>query len=121
MFIYYNVNPEGKKVSDCVIRAISLASGLPYRIIEDKLYYSSKLLECDMFCLNCYSFLLDDYFKYPRINARGMTVREFSQIYKKGVYLVRMKGHISVIWDSNIIDIWDCSNEIITDCWKTKE
>ena len=121
MFIYHNQNPKGLRVSDCVIRAISLASGIDYNTIWKKLYYCGKLLDCDPFCLNCYSFLLNDYFKYPKVNAKNLTIKEFSETHPKGIYLVRVSSHISVVYDSNIIDIWDCSNEIITDCWKTKE
>ena len=29
-WVYYNVNPLGERLPDCVIRAISLAANIPY-------------------------------------------------------------------------------------------
>lgn len=121
MFVYYNANPSKKHTGDCVVRAISVATNIPYKIIENKLYYTGKLLECDPLCLNCYTFLLDKYFNFPKVYAKGLTIKEFADIHSKGIYLVRVKGHLSVVYDSRIIDIWDCSDEIITDAWQTGE
>ena len=37
-YIFFNNNPEKLIENDCVTRSISLASGLPYEAIEEKLY-----------------------------------------------------------------------------------
>lgn len=34
MFINYNANPSGKATGDCVIRAISTVTGLPWRTVH---------------------------------------------------------------------------------------
>lgn len=117
-FIYYNINPDGQKASDCVTRAISLGSGLDYPVVRRKLYHSAKLFDCDKLNVDCYCHLLEDVLKFPQVNTLGMKVGEFADINPYGIYLVRMDGHISTIWGGNVIDIWDCRGHEITHAWK---
>ena len=119
-YIYYNVNPEGERKNDCVTRAISLASGYSYPCIRKKLFHIAKLLNCDKLCVCCYRHLLDDIFKYKRINCDGYTVGEFADKYPQGKYLVRMGGHISTIIDNCVYDIFDCRDLWLTDAWEVK-
>ena len=37
MFRYYNANPRGRKVNDCTVRAISLATGTTWDETYEKL------------------------------------------------------------------------------------
>ena len=119
-FIYYNINPDGNRASDCVTRAISLGSGLDYSVVRRKLYHSSKLFDCEKLNVDCYAHLLQDVFKFPQVNTYGMTVGEFADNHPYGIYLVRMNGHISTIWEGDVIDIWDCRDSYITNAWKIK-
>ena len=117
MFRYLNLNPLDLEESDCVTRAIALASGYSYAEVQDKLYYISQLLECERLCVCCYQHLLSDVFKYDKVYCQGMTVAEFAELHPDGIYLIRMDGHLSVLVNGKIHDIWDCSNEILTDVW----
>lgn len=119
-FVYYNINPDGEKASDCVTRAISLGTGLDYTTIRRKLYHSAKLFDCDKLNVDCYAHLLEDVFKFPKVNTYGMTVGEFADNHPYGIYLVRMSGHISTIWQGKVVDIWDCRDSLITNAWKIK-
>ena len=116
-FVFLNINPDLEDIGDCVVRAITLASGLDYDIIEEKLYYTSQLLECPERCVCCYSFLLDAVFQYEPVNCYGLSVEDFAEIYNKGIYLVRIEGHLTCIIDGEIYDTWDCSKEIVTNAW----
>lgn len=117
-FEYYNIQPEGIIQNDCVCRAISYATGLPYYKIEEKLYYAGKFLECDALCVDCYEILLTDYFGFKPIDCEGETLYEFAEEHPQGMYLVRSDGHISVLDDYCVIDIWDCRDMILTNAWK---
>lgn len=117
MFKYLNINPLSIEESDCVTRAISLASGYSYAEVKNKLYYISQLLECEHLCVCCYQHLLTDVFKYDKMYCRDMTVAEFAKLHPTGIYLIRMDGHLSVLVDGIIHDLWDCSDEILTDVW----
>lgn len=94
----------GKNIGDCVVRAISLASGLDYDVVEDKLYYTAQLLDCPERCVCCYSFLLDNVLCYEPIECEGMFVGEFADTYNEGIFLVRMDGHITCVIDGEIYD-----------------
>ena len=116
-FIYYNNNPDGKTQNDCVTRALCLGTGLKYPLIRKKLYHISRLLNCERLCVCCYKHLLDDIFKYKRIVCDGLTVGEFADKYPKGIYIIRISGHLTCIIDNAVYDIWDCRDEFITDAW----
>ena len=119
-FKYLNVNPDNQKESDCVTRAISLASGLPYSVIRKKLYHTSKLLDCEKLCVCCYRHLLDEVFKFRRLNCDNMTVNDFANKHNSGIFLLRMNGHITCLIDGIIYDIWDCREEVVTDAWRVE-
>ena len=117
-YVYYNVNPLDLEEQDCVIRAISLAVGKSYYEIISLLEETTKIFNCEALCVCCYSYLLDNYFKFDKVNVSGMTPKEVAKIHPYGIYLIRMDGHLSCMINGCVYDIWDCSNEIITDCWK---
>lgn len=117
-FIYWNENPENEIKGDCVNRAIAYASGYSYDDITEKLYYTGKLLECDPLCVDCYEFLLTDYFGFEPIDCEGLILYEFAERHPVGLYLVRSNGHISVLDNYNVIDIWDCRDMLLTKAWK---
>lgn len=118
-FEYFNINPLGYTEPDCVIRAITLASGLPYEDIEEKLNLVGELYNCEKLCVACYRFLLDKYFQYERVSGEGMLVDEFADTYPVGTYILRMNGHLTCCIDNTIYDIWDCRFDgIVTDAWR---
>jgi hypothetical protein len=119
-FIYYNINPMGKKENDCVTRAISFATQTPYEEVRKKLYHSAKLLNCEKLCSSCYSFAIEKVFGARAVNCDYMTVYDFAEKHPKGTYLVRMTGHLSVIKDGNLYDIFNCFNEYLSNAWEIR-
>lgn len=117
-FEYWNENPNGEHKGDCVTRAIAYASGLPYEVVSEKLYHTGELLECDALCVDCYAFLLENYFEFTPIRCKGDTLYEFAEKHPTGLYLVRSNGHISVLDNYCVIDIWDCRDMVLTKAWK---
>lgn len=117
---FINVNPDGALTNDCVTRAISYASGLSYDEVVDKLYLTGELLDCDELCVGCYSFLLTNVLGFTPIKCEGMTLNEFADLHPRGLYLVRSNGHISVLNNFVVEDIWDCRDMILTNAWKIK-
>lgn len=115
---YINLNPYGEKDNDCVCRAISLALNENYFDIKDKLYYISKLFNCEELCVCCYKHLLNNVYGLPKVYCRNMTANDFSNEHPYGVYILRMDGHCSCAIDNCLFDIWDCRDEILTDVWQ---
>lgn len=120
-YVYLNVEPHGEHHSDCVTRAITLASGLPYKKVRKKLFHTAKLLECEKLCVCCYKFLIEDVLKCKRLNCDGMYPAEFIDLHPEGKYLLRMNGHICCGIDNTIYDIFDSRYmDLLTDAWEVK-
>lgn len=118
---FLNINPLGKKEEDCVCRAISLALNEDYNIIKEKLELIGDLFDCEMLCVCCYKFLLDNVYNLERIEAfEGKTIREFIYYHPIGTYIIRIEGHCTCIIDSVCYDLWDCLDEKISLIWKVE-
>lgn len=117
-YVYYNRNPDGKKVEDCVTRAISLAMDMDYYEVAKKLRLTASLWGCDKLCLSCYHHLLDDVFRLKRIYVDGMTVEEFAETHPYGRYILRCPSHLLAVIDGTDYDIFNSTNMEITDAWK---
>lgn len=117
-FIYHNQNPDGNRESDCVIRAISFASGLPYPEIRKKLWLTAELYQCTRLCKFCYSNFITNVLRYKEVNCDRYTVEEFADTHPVGTYLIRVPSHLTVIRDGILYDIWDCRDEFCDTVWK---
>ena len=119
-FRYCNLNPNGKKVSDCVTRAISLASGLLYSTIRRKLRYTARLLDCPKLCPTCYGFFIQQVIGGVPKNCESMTVGEFADLHPQGTYLIRIQGHLTCAKDQEVWDIWDCREKMCDLAWEVR-
>ena len=118
-FRYWNENPNGEKRNDCVTRAITFASGLPYAEVRRKLFHTSKLLKCESkLCPTCYSFAIQEVLGGVPVNCNGMTVGEFADLHPNGTYLIRISGHLLCVQDNCVYDLWDNRNRFCDLAWK---
>lgn len=118
MFKYHNENPNGYHIPDCVIRAITTAiPELSYYDVICKLKINANMFNCDELNVRCYEKLLDIDFDLPHYIGNGKTASEVALDFRNDIVILRMEGHLSVSVYGIIHDIWDCSNEVITDFW----
>ena len=114
---YYNHNPDNLKLKDCVCRAISTAIGLSYEAVDNLLELTAKSYKCDKLCVCCYSSLLEDILCYDRVNCNfKCTVSEVAELHPKNKIIIRVDAHLTTSIYGNILDIWDCSDELV-DCY----
>ena len=118
MFKYYNANPYGNNISDCVIRSISVLTNKNWHDVYDEL----SDLAGDVGLLFSNVNFVEDYLdkRYPRECHYSKTVGEFAREYPYGKYAVTMDGHITAIVDGNIIDTFNPSNRIMRCAWRVK-
>lgn len=118
MYKYYNANSKGNFVNDCVVRAISVAEGKTWDDTYEKL---SDLAQEEGILLDDVNFV-EDYLdkRYKRQCHYSKTVGEFLEEHPKGTYLVTMEGHITVIIDGTLYDIFDCRNRRMWCVWTVK-
>ena len=120
-FRYYNINPNGDHKSDCVTRAISLASGLEYDEVRRKLYHTSKLINCETkWCPTCYGFTIQEVLGGVPKDCYGMTVGEFADKHSKGIYLIRISGHLTCLIDGILYDLWNCLDKPCSLAWEMR-
>lgn len=117
MFKYYNSNPNGYEIPDCVIRAIQTALRIPYYKVVELLHRNSLKYNCDELCVMCYENLLDEEFGLEHYNGNGKTAKEISEDFCNDILIMRMNGHLTCSIYGDIYDLWDCSRKEITDFW----
>lgn len=120
MFQYYNENPNGYHIPDCVIRAITRALNIDYYQVIKMLKLNADELGCECLNVKCYERLLDFDLKLPHFVSHNKTAEDVANDFKDNILLLRMDGHLSCSIYGCINDIWDCSNEQITDFWIVK-
>lgn len=117
MYVYYNPNPQKNyRAGDCVIRAISIATGDTWNNVYDDLCKEGKYFGdwgnnngvwdtylrkrgykryiCPNNCPFCYS------------------IKDFAKEHSYGTYIVATGSHVVAIIDGDYIDSWNSGNEI---------
>ena len=116
MFRYYNANPKGNNIEDCVIRCISVLTNRSWRDVYNELSYlagNEGLMFDNVEFVEDY---LDD--RYERECHYSKTIGEFAKEHPYGRYAVTMSGHITAIIDGYVIDSFDPSNRVMRCAWK---
>ena len=118
MYRYYNANPQNNFIDDCVIRSISIAEGRTW----DEVYEELSMLARRKGLLFSSAKFVEDYLdeRYDREYPKAKTVGEFVETHPKGVYLITMRGHISVAFYGTVLDSFDCSNREIFSVWRVR-
>lgn len=113
-----NANPKNKKTTDCVIRALTIATGRDYWDVFEELcdltkqtglMFNEKRLED--------KFLEANWFvkcKQPKkADGTKYTVRELDKICNDKIVIVRVAHHLTVVVNNTVCDTWDCRNKTI--------
>lgn len=125
MYEYYNAHPEGKHVGDCVKRAITIASGMPYKEVSRELNRYKKITGAKTFNerKNCDAYvekvLHGVKYNFPAQAGRPrMNGERFCKLYSKGNYILNMAGHWSVCVNGVIKDTWNPEAKCVYSAWK---
>jgi hypothetical protein len=114
MYKHFNGNPCGKNNGDCVIRAISIATGKTWYQV-----YAGLCVQGRFMCgWGNFNEIWSDYLLYLGFIRHGLpysttySVADFAAEHKHGVYILGTWKHAVCVFDGDIIDSWDSSNEI---------
>lgn len=121
MFQYYNANPRGRRVNDCTVRAISLATNRSWDATFEELgdfAQAQAIMPDDIRYID--EYLERRFKKYCGCKGKQFTVGEFAKNFSKGIYLITMSGHITCCIDGCIYDTFDPSDRFIWDIYKVK-
>lgn len=122
-FVYANPNPCRERVGDCTVRAISLATGQPWREVYAALCSYGYML-CDMPSSNAvWGQYLNDLGYDKDIASRSCpmcTVAEFADENTNGVYILGTGTHVVCVKDGDYYDAWDSGDETPIFAWRKK-
>lgn len=120
-----NPHPEGKNVRDCVKRAITLATGKPYKEVALELNRHKKLTGADNFNDNTNwksyvkNVLNGIYISFPAVKGLSrMSGKTFAEQYRKGSYVLVMAGHLAACVDGTVLDSWDSTDKCVYGAWR---
>ena len=124
MWIRCNPNPLGKQTSDCVVRAIAIATEQSWRRtyrelcelgeIEAEMPNSNSLWGLYLKQKGAEQFLL------PESCPQCMTVRAFCERFPEGVYVIGTGTHAVACIDGDYMDSFDSGNEVPSYFWRVK-
>ena len=121
-YIKFNNHPKWLNTSDCVVRAISKAFDNDY--LETRRELNRVKRELGFQSYKDTKFLYKHLEDYERIILKAVRGEprikgyDFTEMYPKGTYILKMAGHISVMIDGVIYDTWDCRYRTVYTAWK---
>lgn len=122
-YIYFNPNPSGKLVGDCVIRAISKLTNKDW----ETTYIGIAITGYKLFDMPSSNAVWASYLSklgYRRFvipdNVGNYTVKDFCIDNPVGKFLLATGGHVVTVINGNYYDAWDSGNELPI-CFWTKE
>jgi hypothetical protein len=124
MWIRCNPNPLGKQTSDCVVRAIAIATEQSWKRTYRELCELGEI-ECEMPNAN-YVWGIDlrekgaRQFLLPESCPACITVRAFCEKYPDGIYVIGTGSHAVAVIDGDYYDSWDSGNEVPSYFWRVK-
>ena len=123
---FCNPHPDGKRVRDCVKRAICLAEGRDYRDVKNELNRLKRELGLEKFNSNenWKTYVERKNYKklsFPAISGESrMHGHQFAETRPTGSYILRMASHLSSCVDGVILDTWDCRDKCVYSAYKVR-
>ena len=125
--IFYNAHPEGKRVGDCVKRAITLVAEMDYHQVQLELNRFKKVTGARSYNSGhnphkyCEQVLKMEKMSFPaEAGVARMNGDRFTRAYPKGRYILNMAGHWTACVDGKIYDTWDCRDKCVYTAYRMR-
>lgn len=124
MWVKANPNPNGIYVEDCVVRAIAIATNRSW----DDIYFHVCLQGYVMKNMPSVNKVWGNYLKsigfertmLPTHCPDCYTVRDFSNEFYHGVYIVATGSHLVAVINGDYLDARDSGDELLVEVWERK-
>ena len=124
-YVYFNNNPLSKSTGDCVVRAISIVTGMTWDEAYDAICAEGyELAEMPSTNTAWGALLREMGFErqvVPNTCPTCYTVRDFCKEYPEGVYVLATGSHVVAVVFGDYIDAWDSGQEQPIFYWKRRE
>lgn len=124
-WIRFNPNPVGNRVEDCAQRAIAAALDVDWDTASDLIYEMAKGMGTTTHDDAAWGAVLRraGFVRavIPNRCPDCYTVADFCRDHPRGVYVLKLSGHVATVIDGHVYDTWDSSGEIPTYYWYMKE
>lgn len=115
-YIFYNPNPAGNLVGDCVIRSISKATGKTW----DESFADLMATAYELKDMPTVNYVWTAYLKHngfvgymiPDTCPDCYTVRDFAMDHPYGTYILGTGSHAVAVCDGDYYDSWDSGDEV---------
>lgn len=121
-YVFYNPNPDGKMVGDCVIRALTLAMGLDW----EEVYVDLSMQGFAMHDMPNSNSVWGEYLKLngftrhviPDTCPDCYSIQQFCIDHPEGVFVAATGSHVVAIVDGNYYDTGDSGREVPVYYWQ---
>lgn len=121
-YAFFNANPAGNMTSDCVIRAISLVTGMDWDTIYMRLMLKGYELKVLPDVNQVWGAFLKEngFVRYviPNTCPDCYTIADFVKDNPQGTFLVATDAHVVGVKDGKYYDTSDCGKSVPIYYWK---
>ena len=122
MYKRYNPNPDNKRVGDCIIRAITKATGKSW----DQIYWELANLGFEMCVMPSENEVWHEYlyrvgfnrYIIPDTCPSCYTVRDFAYDHPYGTFILGTGSHVIAVVNGDYYDTWDSGDEVPVFYWR---
>lgn len=124
-FIQYNPNPDGIRVGDCVIRALTKALGVDWETAYWLVCLQGNQMRNMPSSNAVWGALLKKYGftrqVIPNECPDDYTVEDFCNDNPQGTFVIAIKDHVVCVRNGNLYDSWDSLSELPLYYWQKEE
>lgn len=122
---------KGEKVGDCVVRAITHATGLDYKIVYDELFSLSKnwgskatkknlkirekASPRDGVNKNVIKYYIENHLGFSWVSCsgigKGISIHLKADELPEGILILRLSKHLTCVKEGVLYDTYDCSRQ----------
>jgi hypothetical protein len=126
IFEYSNPHPKEKLTTDCVVRAIALATESDYLETRRHLNRIKKNFNETSYKKRTFIHKYAKYNNWKKISfpaIKGvprLRGRDFVKQYPTGTYILNLAKHIVAVVDGVYLDTWDSTDKMIYNAWQVE-
>lgn len=124
-YVFYNPNPRGIKVGDCVIRGLTKLLGKTW----DEVYTDVMVKGFEMKDMPSSNNVWGAYLRSKGFNRFAIpntcpdcyTVRQFCADNDRGLFLLATGAHVVAVENGRYFDAWDSGDEVPIYYWRKEK